>query len=100
MGRFSGTDGVGILRYRREDYPRMLATMLDAAGLPAIFDKWQERFHEAIALIEREGGKPVVVEANLDKIINYCLIRGLRLDSEGRNMFASDPANWPANSKH
>ena len=78
----------------------MLSTMLDAADLPTSFDEWQERFHEAIAFIEREGGKPVVVEANLDKIINYCLIRGFRLDAEGRNLFASDPANWPPGSKH
>ena len=100
MGRFSGSDGVGVLWYRREDYPRTLAMMLDAGDLPVSFEKWQERAQEAIAFIEREGGKPVRVEANLDKIINYCLIRGLRLDSEGRNMFASDPANWPASSKH
>ena len=100
MGRFSGTDGVGILWYRREDYTRILATMLDARDLPTNFEHWQERAQEAVSFIESEGGKPIRVEADLDKIINYCLIRGFRLDAEGRNMFASDPANWPASSKH
>jgi hypothetical protein len=100
MGRFSGTDGVGLLWYRREDYPRLLTVMLDARDLPASFEHWQERVQEAVSFIESEGGKPIRVEADLDKIINFCLIRGLRLDAEGRNMFASDPANWPTSSKH
>lgn len=100
MGKFSGTDGVGLPWYRREDYPRILTVMADNYDLPRSFDEWEKRAHEAVKFVVREGGKPVRVEVKPDKFITYCSLRGLNVDAHGRQMFAADPANWPASNKH
>ena len=100
MGKFSGTDGVGIFWIARDDYARYLSVMADKTTLPSTFNAWQKRANEAIALIEREGGRPVRIKFDADKFIAYCTVRGLRLDSSGRQMFAADPSNWPASEKH
>lgn len=100
MGHFSGTDGVGVLWFKQEDYPGYLAIVADPDNVPDTFEFWLQRTKEAIAFIEREGGKPVRVETTPDKLLMWCTIRGLRVDSSGRNAFASDPANWPASYKH
>lgn len=100
MGMFSGTDGVGLLWLKREDYPRYLAIVADPDNVPETFDFWLQRTQEAIAFIEQEGGKPVRVETTPDKLAAWCAIRGMRVDSSGRNAFAADPANWPSSKKH
>lgn len=100
MGRFSGTDGVGILWFKREDYGRYLAIVADRAHVPASFSEWQKRANEAIAFIEAEGGHPIRVEVTPEKLSAWCALRGLRVDSSGRQAFAADPANWPASIKH
>jgi hypothetical protein len=100
MGRFSGTDGVGILWFKREDYGRYLAIVADPDNVPASFREWQERANEAIAFVEAEGGRPIRVEVTPEKLAAWCALRGLRVDSNGRNAFAADPANWPTSIKH
>ena len=100
MGRFSETNGVGILWFRQEDYGRVLSIAPDARELPGSYDQWLQRAEEAISFILREGGRPVRVDASVDKILAYLTIRGMRLDSDGRNTFAADPANWPKSSMH
>ncbi len=100
MGQFSGTDGVGVIWFSRENYAEALRTMTDAKVLPRTFDEWLERANEAVEFIGREGGKVIRVEFDLNKFKSYCVIRGLNFDAEGRGMFGSDPANWPSSSKH
>jgi hypothetical protein len=100
MGQFSGTDGVRIIWFTRENHAEALSIMTDASDLPQTFDHWLKWASEAVALIEREGGKVVRVEMDINKFKAYCVIRGLNFDREGRQLFAGDPANWPASSKH
>ena len=100
MGMFGGATHVGVTWHRREDYPRVLTVMQDAHTLPATYDQWLKRAHEAIALVEREGATAVRVELDPDKFVAWCRLRGLNIDAKSRNLFGSDPANWPAGSKH
>lgn len=100
MGQFSGTDGVGVLWLKREDYPRFLAIVDSSDWHLPTFEQWEQATKNAIAFIESEGGRVVRVETNPDKLLTWCAIRGLKLDSAGRNLFVSDPANWPASEKH
>ncbi len=100
MGKFSHTDGVGILWISRDDYQRFLKLVPDGWTFPRTHADWEKRAHEAVAMVQREGGKPIRVEASLDKLIAYCTLRGLPLDSSGRNAFAADPGNWPARKKN
>lgn len=100
MGRFSGTDGVGILWFEREDYDRFLALVDRSDWELNTFEEWEEAARDIVALVLREGGNPVPVECDPDKLLAWCKARGLRLDSAGRQAFAADPANWPASIKH
>ncbi len=100
MGKFTGVDGVGILWFTREDYPACLAIMADRETFPRTYDEWHKRTQEAVAFVEREGGKVIRVETSAQKLGAYCMVRGMKVDSYGRQMFASDVANWPASSKH
>lgn len=100
MGRFSGADGIGVLWLKREDYARFLALVDRNDWQLDTFEEWEQATKKAIAFIESEGGRVVRVEADPDQLLTWCSIRGLKLDSTGRQMFASDPANWPASQKH
>lgn len=97
---FSDVGAVGIPWYRRGDYPRILAIMKDADSLPRTFREWEKAAHEALAFVQREGGTPVRVELRPDAFAAWCALRGLDVDNNARQLFASDPANWPPESKH
>ena len=100
MGKFSGTDGVGLAWYSRECYAAAMAVMVDSDKLHRTFEEWLKAANNAVRFVEREGGKPVRVEINANAFKVYCAANGLNLDAQGRQRFASDPANWPSTSKH
>ena len=100
MGKFSGTDGVGIIWFTKSNFKSARKLMIDRAKLPFTFDKWQKRANEALHFVESEGGKPIRVEFDVERFRAYCTAKGLKFDANGRNAFAADPANWPASSKH
>lgn len=86
--------GAGIAWIRREDYAAVRELMLDGDEMPATYDQWLEKSERIAAEFERRG--TVLSRAYLDPktFAAWCAARGLDVDSQGRRMFAADPANW------
>lgn len=82
----------GIPWYYRQDYPRILEIMVDAADLPRTYDQWRQRAEKLQREIERLGGVAVPAVIDPGTFPDWCRARGLNIDAEGREAFAVDAA--------
>lgn len=87
---------VGMVWYRRGDYPRVLAVMDDAADLPDTFDQWLA----AAENTERQliGSGVFVLRALLrpDTFKSWCEREGRACDARSRSHWASEFAQRAA----
>lgn len=91
-GRNLQVRATGIAWYYRQDYARILDIMIDAADLPRTYDQWRQRAEKLQREIERAGGIAVPAIIDPDTFPDWCRARGLNVDAEGRQAFASDAA--------
>lgn len=81
---------IGVPWYRKDDYERVRALMIDASRLPGSYGQWR---HAALKLVERirsEGHRPIRVPLDPDEFIRWCLANELDLNANARTMFAAD----------
>lgn len=81
---------VGMVWYRREDYPRILQIMADADKLPATWDKWFYRAEKGRRRIEKDGMVVEKVYLDPDEFPRWCEARGLDIDAKARTRFANE----------
>jgi hypothetical protein len=81
---------IGIPWYRREDWDALLALVIDAAKLPATYDKWLRKAEHAEKQFKRHGA--ITERVNLDPIefSLWCVDRGTDLDAAARMNFAAE----------
>lgn len=83
---------VGFPWYTREDYPRVLEVMADAARLPRTFDAWEAKAQQGVQAELDKGRIPVKAELKADLFVAWCQVRGLNVDSAGRLAWANEVA--------
>jgi hypothetical protein len=83
---------LGIAWYRREDYPRVLETMVDANLLPKTFDAWQRIAEKAESRFVGQG--MIVVRAPVDPypFLAWCRAKGMQADAKARAVFGAEKA--------
>lgn len=83
---------VGMAWYRREDYGRIRAMMVDRDRLAATYEGWLLSAEQVAREVERSG---VTVERVLivpDAFGAWCAAEGLACDGAARARFANPPA--------
>jgi len=81
---------VGFPWYRREDYERIRALMVDGHTLPATFEKWFYAADKGARRLQDSGHIVERVHLDPDEFPEWCRQRGLDLDSEARRRFAAE----------
>jgi hypothetical protein len=81
---------IGIPWYRQEDWDALRALFIDAAKLPATYDKWLRKAEHAEKQFKRHGA--ITERVNLDPIefSLWCVDRGTDLDAAARMNFAAE----------
>lgn len=83
---------VGMVWYRREDYPAILRIMADADRLHATWSEWHKSAKHGRDHLRSQGH--TVIEANIDPetFPAWCRARGLNVDAHARMEFANATA--------
>jgi hypothetical protein len=80
---------MGLVWYRREDYPRILEIMTDAELLPRRWEAW----HKGAEKVEREAKRSgvIVIRAVIDpdEFPSWCAARDLNVDAKARTEFGN-----------
>lgn len=81
---------VGILWIRKTDYDRAVALSED--GMPATYEDWREKIDDLMRSLPADI-KVMRIEADPDKVAQWCRANGRRVDTKGRSAFAAVHAN-------
>jgi hypothetical protein len=81
---------IGIPWYRREDWDALLALVIDAAKLPATYDKWLRKAEHAEKQFKRQGTIAERVYLDPIEFSLWCVDRGTDLDAAARMNFAAE----------
>lgn len=79
---------VGMVWYKREDYPAILRIMADAANLPATYDNWLKKTEQGRQRLIDEGRIPVKAYIDPATFPGWCRARGLNVDAKARLDYA------------
>jgi hypothetical protein len=92
---------MGLVWYRREDYPRILEIMMDAEKLPHTFDQWEKSITEYARKTEAKG-KVVIVRAVIDpdSFLEWCKGKGMLPNAQARIAFANEAAYQQVKTTH
>lgn len=80
---------VGIPWYRRDDYERIRAVMVDGHRLPPTFAAWLKAAQQVIEQLHRQGAVAVKAHVDPDAFVSWCAARGLQVDADARQQFAA-----------
>jgi len=86
---------VGVAWYRREDYARLRAMMLDVDNFPPAWDKWFYRAEKVVREIQKHGMVAERIYIDPDSFPDWCAARGLELNGDARSQFAHEAINGP-----
>ena len=90
--KLSGPIEVGLVWYRREDYPRVLQIMLDAEDLQESWNEWRRDARRVERELRRQGVPTSRVVLDPDTFLNWCAVRGLEPIASSRSAWASETA--------
>lgn len=76
--------------YRREDYPLIKQIMADRDRLPVTYDLWEKQAEELESHLLGRGFDVMRVELDPQEFRSWCVLRGLRLDVDSRQTFATE----------
>lgn len=78
---------VGIGFYRREQWPLLLASAVDADILEKTYDDWLDVVDTSIDTIKAHGLEPKLVDVDVDELISFCRKEGLRNNAGARSKY-------------
>jgi hypothetical protein len=81
---------IGIPWYRREDWDALRALFIDAAKLPATYDRWLRKAKHAQKQFQRQGAITERVYLDPIEFSLWCVDRDTDLDAAARMKFAAE----------
>ena len=85
-----GLRAVGIVWYRKADWPRLRALLADADKLPDTYAEWLASAEGLLAQLRRDGIAAERVPLDPDVFSAWCVARGLAPDAQARSRYASE----------
>ncbi|MDH5201802.1 MAG: hypothetical protein OEZ31_07215 [Nitrospirota bacterium] len=90
---------IGIGFYRREQWPLLLETSVDAQILGKTYDEWLDVLDSSIEKIRSHGIEPELIEVDVNKLLAFCEKHGMKNNAEARSRFISELAREQKISK-
>ena len=85
-----GLRAVGVVWYRKADWPRLRALLADADKLPDTYAEWLASAEGLLAQLRRDGIAAERVPLDPDVFSAWCVARGLAPDAQARSRYASE----------
>ena len=75
--------------YRKEDWMRFVASIDDRESMHDTWSEWHAAYLKAKSELIREGYMVRDVEIDIDELIEYCKLRGIKNDGKARSQFVN-----------
>ena len=79
----------GIAWYRPEQWSRLLEISADREDLENTFAEWEQLATEKLRSLRAEGLQVKKIIVDVEKLLAWCLSRGLSVDSTARSQYVS-----------
>lgn len=76
--------------YRKEDWNRFLDSVDDKDNMYETWKEWHESYLKGKRMFIEKGFKVYDVEVDINELIEYCKLRGIKNDSKARSEFVSN----------
>ncbi|MBM4141516.1 MAG: hypothetical protein FJ242_08580 [Nitrospira sp.] len=83
---------IGIGFYRREQWPLLLETSVDAQILGKTYDEWLDVLDSSIEKIRAHGIEPELIEVDVNELLAFCEKQGMKNNAEARSRFIAELA--------
>jgi len=80
----------GIAWYRPEQWSRLLEISADREDLENTFAEWEQLATEKLRSLRAEGLQVKKIIVDVEKLLAWCLSRGLSVDSTARSQYVSE----------
>ncbi len=78
---------IGIGFYRREQWPLLLETSVDAHILGKTYDEWLDVLDSSIEKIRAHGIEPELIDVDVNELLVFCEKQGIKNNAETRSRF-------------
>ena len=79
--------GIKLAYYRRKDWKRFIKIIDDRECLHDTWNDWHRDYLKTKKSLISEGFEVADIEINLDELINYREMRGIKNDGKARSQF-------------
>ena len=82
-------NATGIVWFQPEHYVRLAAMFEDHFGIDSTYEEWLYAAESRRQSLERAGIKVLCVDLDPEEFPAWCLVMGMRLNSESRKAYAT-----------
>ncbi|MCK5169386.1 MAG: hypothetical protein KAQ75_05865 [Bacteroidales bacterium] len=82
--------GIKLAYYKKKDWKRFVDLIDDRESMHDAWNDWHKAFLKTKKDLILQGFDVVDIEVDLDKLINYCKIRGIKNDGKARSQFVQN----------
>lgn len=79
--------GIKLAYYRKRDWKRFIKIIDDRESMHDTWYEWHKAFLKTKKDLILQGFEVEDIEIDLDELINYCEIRGIKNDGKARSQF-------------
>lgn len=79
--------GIKLAYYRKKDWKRFIKIIDDRESMHDTWNEWHNAFLKTKKDLILRGFEVENIEIDLDELINYCEIRGIKNDGKARSQF-------------
>jgi hypothetical protein len=79
--------GIKLAFYRKEDWKRFIKIIDDRESMHDTWNKWHKAFLKTKRDLISQGFEVTDIKINLDELVNYCEMRGIKNDGKARSQF-------------
>lgn len=80
---------VNMAFYRSEDWSRLLSIVDDRHVFHDTWEEWHQQYQKSKKQLTSQGFKVKDVVVNLDELISFCFLKGIKNDGEARSRFVT-----------
>ena len=81
---------INVAYYRKKDWKRFTEIIDDRESMHKSWEEWHKAFLKTVNFLTLQGFKVTKVEVDLDKLIDYCAVRGIKNDGKARSKFTQE----------
>ena len=80
----------GIGFYRKEQWPLLLKTAEDRAGLEDTYEVWKQNLKKSLKNMRKLGMTPLGVDLDVNAFLSWCKTNGRQTNGESRAEFITE----------